>query len=206
MLEKELHSLLGKLNHAAGLLIVMRPFLEPLWAAWAGTSPAHLPGSVRTKQIKQGLQWFRAFFKGNGPSVERFFSIDAFNRVGTIVGIGTDASPWGLGGWLSIDGIITEYFASQLTQADSEKFNIPLADACGQQVWEALAMLAAIDIWSDTWKRQRIVLKVTGDNVTAVTLVTKIRPQAPSLQSLPENLPSDWLSSRFHQMPNTPRA
>ena len=31
--KKELHSLLGKLNHAAGLLIVMRPFLDPLWAA-----------------------------------------------------------------------------------------------------------------------------------------------------------------------------
>ena len=53
--KKDLHSLLGKLNHAAGLLIVMRPFLEPLWAAWAGTSPAHLPGSVWTKQIKQEL-------------------------------------------------------------------------------------------------------------------------------------------------------
>ena len=106
---------------------------------WAGTSPAHLPGSVWTKQIKQELQWFRAFFKGNGPSVERFFSIDAFSRVGTIVGIGTDASPWGLGGWLSIDGIITEYFASQFTQADIEKFNIPLVDACGQQVWEAFS-------------------------------------------------------------------
>ena len=65
--KNELHSLLGKLNHAAGLLTVMRPFLEPLWAAWAGTSPAHLPGSVWAKQIKQELQWFRTFFKGNGP-------------------------------------------------------------------------------------------------------------------------------------------
>ena len=51
--KKDLRSLLGKLNHAAGLLMVMRPFMEPLWAAWAGTSPAHLPGSVWTKQIKQ---------------------------------------------------------------------------------------------------------------------------------------------------------
>ena len=31
--KKELHSLIGKLGHAVGLLIIMRPFLEPLWAA-----------------------------------------------------------------------------------------------------------------------------------------------------------------------------
>ena len=77
--KKDLHSLLGKLNHAAGLLIVMRPFLDPLWAAWSGTSPAKHPGSVWTKQIKQELKWFSTFFEGNGPCVERFFSIDAFN-------------------------------------------------------------------------------------------------------------------------------
>ena len=31
--KKELHSLIGKLGHCASLLIIMRPFLEPLWAA-----------------------------------------------------------------------------------------------------------------------------------------------------------------------------
>ena len=30
--KKELLSLLGKINHAAGLLIVLRPFMEPMWA------------------------------------------------------------------------------------------------------------------------------------------------------------------------------
>ena len=30
---KELHSLVGKLGPCAGLLIIMRPFLEPMWAA-----------------------------------------------------------------------------------------------------------------------------------------------------------------------------
>ena len=87
----------------------------------------------------------------------------------------------GLGGWLSVDGSITEYFATQLTQADSEKFGIPLADACGQQVWEALAMLTAIDLWPSTWKQRRIVFKITGDNVTALTLVTKMRPPSKEL-------------------------
>ena len=79
------------------------------------------PGHVWVKQIQVELDWLHTFFSGNGPTVERFFSIDAFNRVGTVGEIGTGASPWGLGGWLAIDGVITEYFASLLTQADSEK-------------------------------------------------------------------------------------
>ena len=107
------------------------------------------------------------------------FPLDAFNRFGAVVEIGTDASPWWLGGWLAINGVITQYFASKLTQADSEKICTPLADACGQQVWEALAMLTAIDLWSATWKQRRIVFKITGDNVTALTLVTKMRPPSP---------------------------
>ena len=108
--------------------------------------------------------------------------------VSTLVEIGTDASPWGLGGWLAIDGIITEYFTSQLTNADSEKFGIPLADACGQQVWEALAMLTAIDLCSNTWKQRRIVLKITGDNASPLTLVTKMRPPSPELAIIAREL------------------
>ena len=48
--KKELHALIGRLGHAAGLLIVMRPFLDPLWAAWAAPDPAGHPGCVWAKQ------------------------------------------------------------------------------------------------------------------------------------------------------------
>ena len=41
--KKELHSLLGKLSHVAGLLIVIRPFLKPLWAALACDKPSGAP-------------------------------------------------------------------------------------------------------------------------------------------------------------------
>ena len=87
-----------------------------------------------------------------------------------------------------MDGAITQYFASQLTQDESDKYVLPLADACGQQVWEALAMLTAIDLWSDTWKQQRIFPKLTGDNATARTLVTKMRPSSPELAILAREL------------------
>ena len=51
--KKELRSLVGKLGHAAGLLIVMRPFLDPIWAAWAAPSPAGHPGCVWAKSKRR---------------------------------------------------------------------------------------------------------------------------------------------------------
>ena len=89
--------MIGKINHASGLLIVLRPFMDPLWAAWGSPSPEDHPGCVWTKQIITELIWFDVFVAGNGQRIERFFSLDAYNRVGTIVEIGTDASPWGIG-------------------------------------------------------------------------------------------------------------
>ena len=46
----------------------------------------------------------------------------------------------------------------------------------GQQVWECLAVLIAVDLWSYFCRQDRIQLKVRGDNVTALTLLIKMRP------------------------------
>ena len=178
---KSSRSLLGKLGHAAGLLIIMRPFMDPLWAAWSAPFPEVHPGCIWTKQIQTELTWFLVFFRGQGTTVERFFTLDAYNRTGTIVEIGTDASPWGLGGWLAINGTITQYFSSALSAFDTTKFGIQIGDTNGQQLWEALAVLVVVDLWSAHWHQQRIVLKVRSDNVTALTLLTKMRPPSPSI-------------------------
>ena len=91
----ELHSLIGKLGHCASLLIVMRPFLEPLWAALYDYKPSSAP--MNTIWITSPLKWFRAFFTEPGKPVERFYRLDAYLRTGTIVEIGTDVSPYGMG-------------------------------------------------------------------------------------------------------------
>lgn len=176
--KKKLHSLLGKLNHAAGLLITIRPFLDEIWAAWAAPSPPGHIGCVWTKQFRTSLLWFHTLFTGKGRRIERYFSLDSFNRVGTRVEIGTDASPWGMGGWLAIDGRITKYFATAISAHDIKKYNLIIGEARGQQLWEALAILVAIDMWTSEWHRERIVLEVRSDNVAALTLLTKMRPPA----------------------------
>ena len=93
---KTLHSLVGKLNHAAGLLIVMRPYLEPLWAAlYKG---GRTRSQIWTKQIIMELQWFLALFTSRTLAIIRIFKMSAFLRTRTVIEIGTDAPPWGMGG------------------------------------------------------------------------------------------------------------
>ena len=53
--KKELHSLIGKLGHAASLLIIMRPFFEPIWAAlYDNPIPRHRP--IRYGRGKSSLR------------------------------------------------------------------------------------------------------------------------------------------------------
>ena len=126
--KKELHSLIGKLGHCASLLIIMRPFLEPMWAALYSTGSSNAPlDTLRTKQISSPLQWFQAFFTTRALPIERYFRLDAYLRQGTVVEIGTDDSPFGMGGWLTIDGILTNYFATDITKADERSTDAPEA-------------------------------------------------------------------------------
>ena len=174
---KELHSLLGKLGHCASLLVVMRPFLEPLWAALYDVTPSSAPANtVWVKQILSSLRWFNAFFTEPNKPLMRFYSLDAYLRRGTIVEIGTDASPYGMGGWIMVDGVIKHFFSCPISDHDVEIFDMPRGTADGQQLWECLAILIAVDIWSSLWLQNRIILKVKADNVGALTLLIKMRP------------------------------
>ena len=58
---------------------------------------------------------------------------------------------------------------------------MPIGEAKGQQLWKALAILVAIDLWAKEWLQQRVVLKVRSDKVTALTLLTKMRPPIPTI-------------------------
>ncbi len=50
----------------------------------------------------------------------RFFRLDAFRRMGPTIEIGTDASPWGMGGWLAVNGTITQHYACDVSKDDAE--------------------------------------------------------------------------------------
>ena len=78
---KDLQSFVGRANHAAGLLVTVRPFLHAIWKAMSasGNSPGH---TIWCKQIDHALHWLRCFFMNGAPGITRQFSLDEFRGCG----------------------------------------------------------------------------------------------------------------------------
>jgi hypothetical protein len=87
----------------------------------------------------------------------------------------TDASPWGLGGVLRVNGIILQYFASQLTADDSRILGHELGTSCGQQTWECLAVLVALRLWAAVWQESYTCLRVKSDSIAALCLTLSLK-------------------------------
>ena len=81
-----------------------------------------------------------------------------------------------MGGWLCIDGVYSHFFECPITDNDCEIYGHPAGTSEGQQTWECLAILVAIDVWAGFWNTECIILKLKGDNIGALTLLTKMRP------------------------------
>ena len=99
---------------------------------------------------------------------------------GDVVEVGTDASPWGLGGWMSRNGRITHYYHCAVSAHDIDILGIESGSSESQQALEALAILVALKVWIQHSK-ERIQLRVRGDNVGALALVVKMRPKTARL-------------------------
>ena len=177
--KKTLESLAGKINHAASLLIPLRPFLQQMWAAIH--SDPHST-TVWRKQIHHALTWFTVLFKPGSSALGRNFRLPDFLGWGVQVEIGTDASPWGLGGWLARDGVITHYYHSAISHHDIDLFQLKAGSCEGQQVLEALAILVAVRLWLPTCS-ERVQLRFRSDNVGALSMIVKMRPKT-SLQAI----------------------
>ena len=175
---KDLRSFVGRANHAAGLLLVLRPFLHSIWGALYGESGGAPANTVWAKQIRHALEWLSAFFRKEVHGVTRHFSLEEFSGTGPLWEIGTDASPWGLGGWLSCDGKITKYYTSPVSEEDLGVFGLIRGSCESQQTLEGLAILVALRLWNDSSHSRFIRLCVRGDSVGALTLLIKMRPSS----------------------------
>ena len=58
-----------------------------------------------------------------------------------------DASPWGLGGVIYVDGYPTGFFAQDIQPEDIPKFGIEIGNCACQAILENLAMLIGIRMW-----------------------------------------------------------
>ena len=181
--KRSLRSFTGRCNHVANLLFAWRPFMDTLWAAvtqgeqdqkrsWAPK------GMIWTRQIRQSLRWISTFLQESQQKLSRTWSFQEFEADGSIITITLDASPWGLGGVLQINGEIVAYFSSPLSRHDERIHRRRIGSAKGQQTWECLAFLVALKIWQDFWADRRVSVVVRSDNLGALFMGAQMRSKA----------------------------
>ena len=146
---KVARSLAGKASRIASLLRVWRPFVGMLWAPMfdSRSKCRHSPEHVWFRAVKIPLTWIKAFLVGAKGTLCRVYTLASYLGEGDRVTITTDASPLGLGALLIINNIIVEFAFGFISREDQRRLQASTSGSSGQQVWEALAVLAALRLW-----------------------------------------------------------
>ena len=173
--KKAVRSLAGRGSHIATLVPAWRPFLAELWAALSSEPGGAPENCVWARQISATTSWMRAFIAGRVGTISRLYRLSAYMNLGTPLEIVTDASPWGIGGYLRQGDAITEFFAGPLGAEDLRRFGYAEGSSDGQQAWESLAALVALRIWARHWRQDRVRLRVRGESVTMLTALLHLK-------------------------------
>ena len=178
----DLRSLAGKANHIATLIYAWRPFLDQIWAAISQSKPDNAPkGKVWVKAILSSLQWLLLFWEGEPGALVRRWRLDFYLSPGIKVSMHLDASPFGLGAVLIVDGLIRAWFSSPLSHHDLSIHRQEWGNSKGQQCWEALVLLVAVKTWAPWWSEVRSSICIKCDNLAALALAAKLKGSVSSL-------------------------
>eukprot|EP00439_Symbiodinium_sp_Y106_P080976 s652_g19.t2 len=104
----------------------------------------------------------------------------------TQVTITTDASPVGLGGMLSFNGVVVKYFEAPVTPTVINHFGTKYGEAASQGAMEALAALAllvALFHWRDSLA-SHVTVTLQSDSVVALAMAEKLTGKSPAFNRL----------------------
>ena len=164
---KALRTYVGNAMSIASVIFTWRPFLNQIFAAIHSDGDSNVPnGCIWLRQIEHSLLWFRAFF----TTLK-----DGFLNAGPHVVIIWDASPFGIGAVLCINGAIVEYLHDTPSSFESDLLRLVRGDSESQQVMECLAGLVALRTWAHFWNKRKISLAIRSDNVGALILQSKLK-------------------------------
>ena len=109
-----------------------------------------------------------------------------------------DASPYGLGAWISIDGVPYQYFCDKVSELDCQMLHVEAnVGSSGQQAFEALALLAAVRLWLPTFYKERVSVCLRGDNMAVLHTVAKMQPKSKSLGVVARELALDLACASY---------
>ena len=182
--KKVLRTLIGKAMSIASVLYTWRPFLHELYAALHCKESKAPAGCVWTKQLQHSLHWLQCFLSEENGHIVRVFSVQHFLRAGPQVVITWDASPYGMGATLQVDGEFREFYAIAISDIDCQLLQIEVGSSSSQQTVEALAGLISLRLWSRHWQGQRAVLQIRSDNIGALSFFAFLKGSSQSLRMI----------------------
>ena len=177
--------------NVASLLIVWRPFLAPYWASLSYAASKAPANFIWTRQFVWALLWLQEFLLQNQGEIVRVFEYENYFAATEVVQITADASPFGFGAWLQIHGVITAWFADDISATDELVLDRKRGSHEGQQAFEALVLLVALRLWQTHFRKQRTVLSVRSDNVGALTVIASLKGSGHSLNLVARELALD---------------
>ena len=175
----KLRRVAGKAEWAAGLIPYLKSMVSPLWAALAD-APFETIGANR---VAHSLRWLLAFFRGRRGTMTRHFRHDDAHAAGQVV-IDVDASPWGFGGVIYVNGAPHEYFSDPISQEDVDRFGITVGSPKDQALLETIALLIAVRLWKVIILRQVWTVTVRTDSTAAMGAACRLRSPDPRMNTV----------------------
>ena len=175
---RQLQSLAGALSFVAGLVPLMRPFLNSLWAALATNDGSKRARNVvHVRRIGIALQWIDALL---GEKDAPFIRVARAFRHPTNCIIITDASTRGLGAVMLMNGEPKEFFSTCIPQEFQDRTGAKTGDPSHMALWEFLCLLVAARIWLSKFPLGSVI-RVKSDNMSALQMLAKGRAKSPSM-------------------------
>eukprot|EP00435_Cladocopium_sp_Y103_P047858 s2395_g14.t1 len=173
--KKTMRTVIGKAMSIASVLFCWRPFIQELYTALYVKDSCAPKECIWTKQVRHTILWLLTFLRDEMAGIRRVYTVRSFQNQLPMVTITWDASPFGMGATLQLDGVFMEYFAIKIDPEDEQTLEVPAGRHEGQQTWEALAGLVSLRHWKDSWLGQRARLHIRSDNTGALTMLSKLK-------------------------------
>ena len=161
-----------------------------------------------TKPVRESLLWLQSFLYLEGPGpIRRVFTVAAHLNRGDPIRITTDASPWGIGGFIVVAGTPRAYFYDKISLDDQQILGLEAGSPVGQQCWECLAVLVALRLWKSWWHSDRVRLHVRADNITTLTMLRQLRVTGVGLTRISQPMALDIATATYEPdvLEHTPR-
>ena len=95
------------------------------------------------------------------------------------------------------DEVPVAYFHCPTDDHDVSRFKFERGGSEGQQVCEALAMLVGLRLWAKFWQDGRATIEVTGDSISALTLVLYCRTKSTATNIIAREIALDVAESIY---------